>query len=79
MSLCICICGPVYAQSLTYEHNGMLILADISGRVYKIVNFNGAASETTSVSISYAMLGFRQYVLFVKINGETYKCSFFAS
>lgn len=59
--------------------SGMLILADISGRVYKIVNFNGAASETTSVSISYAMLGFRQYVLFVKINGETYKCSFFAS
>lgn len=59
--------------------SGMLILADVSGRVYKTVNFNGGASETTSVSLSYAAFGFRQYILYVKINGQTYKCSFYAS
>lgn len=59
--------------------SGMLILADVSGRVYKTVNFSGGASETTSVSLSYATFGFRQYILYVKINGQTYKCSFYAS
>lgn len=69
--------------SFTYSSDtatsGMVILADVLGRIYKTVNFSGNASETTSVSINYAAFGYNQYILFVKINGKTYKCSFYAS
>lgn len=57
--------------------SGMLILSDVPGRVYRSSAFAGSAGEQVSAGINYAGLRKGSYVIHVKINTKTYKCTFY--